>query len=79
VDGVSDLTFGEYVRLLENEQRWNKLGVQIDRGKFNEQLGRIRDIRNDVMHFDPDGIGDADLDELRRFSGFLDRLEKLTC
>ncbi|HUY32786.1 MAG TPA: CBS domain-containing protein [Pirellulales bacterium] len=78
VEGVSDLTFGEYVRLLENEERWNKLQLRIDRSKFVEQLGRIREIRNDVMHFDPDGIDEGDLGELRSFSNFLDRLEKLT-
>lgn len=78
VDGVSDLTFGEYVRLLENEERWNKLQLRIDRSKFVEQLGRIREIRNDVMHFDPDGIDEDELRELRSFSNFLDQLEKLT-
>ena len=78
VEDASDLTFGEYVRLLENEGRWQKLGLRIDRVKFNEQLARIRDIRNDVMHFDPDGIGPDDLEELRRFTGFLGRLQRVT-
>lgn len=78
VTDASDLTFGEYVRLLENEGRWQKLGLKIDRRMFTEQLRRIRDIRNDVMHFDPDGITPEELDDLRRFSVFLERLQRVT-
>lgn len=39
---------------------------------------RIRDIRNDVMHFDPDGITAEERDDLRRFSDFLERLQRVT-
>jgi phosphoribulokinase len=31
-----------------------------------ERLSKIRDIRNDVMHFHPDGISDGDLATLRQ-------------
>lgn len=78
ITDVSDLTFGEYVRLLENEGRWQKLGLKSDRRTFIEQLKRIRDIRNDVMHFDPDGITPEELGDLRRFSDFLERLQRVT-
>ena len=78
VEDASDLTFGEYVRLLENEGRWQKLSLKIDRRKFIDQLVRIRDIRNDVMHIDPDGITAEELDDLRRFSDFLERLQRVT-
>lgn len=78
VQNVSDLTFGEYVRLLENDQRWLKMELKIDRIRFVDQLKRIRDIRNDVMHFDPDGITEDALADLRRFSRFLDQLQQLT-
>lgn len=78
VEDVSDLTFGEYVRLREDEGRWQKLGLKINRRTFMEQIVRIRDIRNDVMHFDPDGITPEELDELRRFSDLLERLQRVT-
>ncbi len=65
VSGVDDLTFGEYIRLLENSDRWNRVGLPIDRVTFCKELGRVRDIRNDVMHFDPDGIPHGDLECLR--------------
>jgi hypothetical protein len=38
-------------------------------------LNKVREIRNDVMHFDPDGIPPADLEQLRDFAHFLQRLQ----
>jgi CBS domain-containing protein len=77
VSDVSDLTFGEYIRLLENGDRWNKLAISIDRATFCKQLDGVRRIRNDVMHFDPDGIPQSDLDRLRGFARFLQRLQSI--
>lgn len=77
VAGVSDLTFGEYVRLLENEKRWNKVGLALDRAEFVKRLDKIREIRNDIMHFEPEGIDDDDLKTLRDFSRFMNRLRVL--
>ena len=74
---VADLTFGEYVRLLEKPDRWERLGLQIDRNLFCQDLNKVRLIRNDVMHFDPDGVEPEDLTRLRNFAQFLKRLEKL--
>ncbi len=77
VDRVSDLTFGKYIKLLENPGRWARLEIEIDRAVFCNQLDRVRHIRNDVMHFDPDGIPDEDLDQLRHFSKFLFKLQTI--
>ena len=77
VEAASDLTFGEYLRLLENPDRWGKLGLSIDRGLFIKQLDQIRLIRNDVMHFDPDGIPDSAMDDLRKFVNFMQGLSKI--
>ena len=38
---------------------------------LTKRLDEVRRIRNDVMHFDPDGIAEKDLDTLRRFDQFL--------
>jgi CBS domain-containing protein len=78
IHDVSDLTFGEYLRLLEDPTRWDKLNLRIDRKAFTKDLDEIRRIRNDVMHFDPDGIGEDDLATLRRFVQFLQRLRQLS-
>ena len=64
VRDVSDLTLGEYARLLQKPDHWNHLGLRIDRVTFGKGLLEICRIRNDVMHFDPDGIGDGDLEKL---------------
>jgi CBS domain-containing protein len=77
VEGVSDLTFGEYVKLLENEKRWKKVGLALDRAEFVKRLIDVRDIRNDVMHFDPQGLDDEDLKTLRDFAKFMARLRTL--
>jgi predicted transcriptional regulator len=77
VESVADLTFGEYVRLLENPDRWERLNLRIDRNLFCQDLNKVRIIRNEVMHFDPDGIEPEDLVRLRNFAQFLKRLEKL--
>jgi predicted transcriptional regulator len=77
IEHVSDLTFGEYVRLLEKPERWEKCLKSLDRGVFIEQLKKVRDIRNDVMHFDPDPISEDDIQQLRRFATFLQKLLRL--
>jgi len=71
---VSDLTFGEYIRLIEPEKHWKKLDLEIDRVEFLARLNKIREVRNDVMHFDPDGLAPSDLSVLREFARFLKTL-----
>jgi predicted transcriptional regulator len=77
ITAVSDLTFGEYIRLLENEQQWQKTGLALDRIEFVRQLQTIKDIRNDIMHFEPEGLDEEDLKNLRDFSKFMSRLRTL--
>lgn len=74
IEGVSDLNFGEYIRLLENPENWKKSGLPLDRAVFCKQLDAVRIIRNDVMHFDPDGISPQDVETLREFARFLQRM-----
>jgi|HubBroStandDraft_2_1064218.scaffolds.fasta_scaffold44364_2 predicted transcriptional regulator len=77
IESVTDMTFGEYVRLLENPDRWAKLELALDRRTFVKDLEEVRGIRNDVMHFDPEGIDYSELKKLRDFAGFLQRIQKL--
>ncbi len=77
VESAADLTFGEYVRLLENTDNWTKLKLSLDRVVFTKALNDVREIRNDVMHFDPDGVADDAQKALRQFAAFLERLETL--
>jgi CBS domain-containing protein len=71
IEDVSDLTFGEYIRLLENEENWKVFGYDLDRKSICAQLEKIRRIRNDVMHFSPDGVSEDNLNLLRDMVKFL--------
>jgi len=71
INDVSDMTFGEYIRLLENPVNWSKLGIGIERSLLISQLNEVREIRNDVMHFNPEGIEEKDMGTLKRFNSFL--------
>lgn len=74
VQDVSDLTFGDYVRLIQEPSRWNRLGLRIDRTTFVKDLEKVNVIRNDVMHFDPEGITSDELDDLRKTAKFLQEI-----
>jgi CBS domain-containing protein len=73
---ISDLSFGEYMRIFQNPDLWDKLGLKIDRKSFTGKLDEIRNIRNDVMHFNPDPLDSEELPTLWNFSVFLDTLTK---
>lgn len=77
IEKVTDLTLGEYVRLLQKPECWTRIGLQFDKTEFVKELERTRDIRNDVMHFDPEGIDEDDLKHLRDHVQYLRRLRKL--
>jgi CBS domain-containing protein len=66
---AADLTIGEYQALLGDPARWERLGWLSDRKVFINALDEVRQIRNDIMHFDPDPPDtkplDAFLDWLR--------------
>jgi len=69
--------FGGYVRILQDQAAWVKVGSKLDRGTFVAYLERVRGIRNDMMHFDPDGVDVDDLKELRDFAGLLKQVKQL--
>ncbi|MGI8402703.1 MAG: CBS domain-containing protein [Gemmatimonadaceae bacterium] len=76
IQTVADLTFGEYVRLLQNPVSWSKLKLDLDRVAFVAQLDLVREIRNEIMHFDPDPVSEEDLQTLRNFKQFLQTLQQ---
>ena len=78
INGVNDLTLGEYVRIFQNPELWSKLGLQgLSRTEFASALDQVRLIRNDIMHFDPDPLGTEDLAKLTSFARFLQRLQDI--
>jgi CBS domain-containing protein len=77
IESVADLTLGEYIRLLENPDNWTKAGLTVDRKIFIRELDHVRRIRNDVMHFDPDGITEEDHKLLKHFLQFMHELRAI--
>lgn len=74
IKSLSDLTFGHYIKIIEDPKKFEKLRVNVDRSLLVSQLDEVRKIRNDVMHFDPDGITNESLELLRQTLGFLHTL-----
>ena len=77
IETVADLTFGEYLRLFQNPTYWEKLSISIDRKTFCDHLEKIKDVRNNIMHFDPDGLDEESIDTLRTFVRLLQTLSTM--
>ena len=50
-NGASDMTFGEYVKALKDEEVWSELGLPFDQGSCVATLDKVRLVRNAIMHF----------------------------
>ena len=74
INGLADLTLGGYCRILENPEHWGRLNLNIDRKEFVKHLDSVRKIRNDIMHFNPDGLSDEDINTLKASTRFLANL-----
>jgi hypothetical protein len=49
----------------------------MDRKTFISKLDKVRVVRNDVMHFEPDPLDPEDLQLLRDFAHFLARWQQI--
>ncbi|WP_280892731.1 N-6 DNA methylase [Streptomyces sp. LBL] len=58
IKGFNDLSIGDYQRVLENKEAWERVGWSLDRKIFIERLAEVRQIRNDLMHFNPKPLPD---------------------
>ena len=76
IESIDDLTFGQYIRLIEKPENWEKLKLKIERVTFIKQLNVIREIRNDIMHFDPEGITPEEKQALINMAKFLTDIRK---
>lgn len=74
-ESIDDLTFGEYIALIENPKQWERIGLKsVDRALFVQSLNEVREIRNDIMHFDPEGIDDCSKEKLKAVGDYLTKL-----
>lgn len=76
IEHIDDLNFGDYIRIIEKPEHWDKLNLSIERTHFIKQLDKVREIRNDIMHFDPDGITTEQKEDLTKMAKFLTELRK---
>ncbi|MEP3494493.1 MAG: CBS domain-containing protein [Flavobacteriaceae bacterium] len=76
IESIDDLTFGQYIRLIEKPENWTKLDLSIERNTFIKQLDTVREIRNDIMHFDPEGITSEQKEVLTNMARFLMEIKK---
>ncbi|PRP89890.1 CBS domain protein [Enhygromyxa salina] len=67
IENIASLTLGEYQRLLSHPDAWDRIDLNIDKSTFVAQLSGVRNVRNGVMHFHPDGANDDDRKQLSRF------------
>jgi CBS domain-containing protein len=71
LDGYDQLTMGDYQRILENPDCWDKLGWALDRRLFSARLKEIAQVRNNLMHFNNDPLPDDMVSMLRNFLDLL--------
>jgi predicted transcriptional regulator len=76
IEFIDDLSFGDYIFILSNPDNWDKLNLKIERSYFIKHLDKIRIIRNDIMHFDPEGITKEQKNDLNKMAKFLMELKK---
>ena len=77
IEGSGDLTIGDYHALLRKKENWDQLGLNIDRVTFVDHLDEVRQIRNGVMHFNPDGLSESETRKLRDVARFFENLARM--
>ena len=70
ISRIDDLTLGELCRLLEMPGHWEKVKLPIDKKEFMSRIHKVREIRNDVMHFRSKGLSNEDPATLLTVSRF---------
>jgi CBS domain-containing protein len=74
---VHQLTFGNCIRVLEYPENWEKLKLKMDRKIFCNELENINEIRNNVMHFNPDSITAENVSRLKDSSRMFEILQNI--
>ena len=75
IQSPSDLNFNEYIELFRKGNNWERLDLNIDKGIFTKNLENIRDIRNDIMHFNIDKVESSKIKNLRQMDKFIRSLK----
>lgn len=73
---VHDMSFGDYVALLEKPENWARLQTRMDRQITVRTLTSLNGVRNGVMHFSPDGLNSGEIEVLRRSARLFSQMVK---
>jgi len=76
IEAAMNLTFGEYVRLFQDPDAWDKLGLRADRRVFCAHLDEVRETRNAIMHFSSDPLEDKALESIENLLRWLRSLDQ---
>ena len=76
IKSPSCLTLGEFILLLQRPEIWARMNLIVDRTLFTNPLHEVREIRNEVMHFDRDRMTDTQLRTLKRAAHFMRELNE---
>ncbi|MFL1430349.1 MULTISPECIES: CBS domain-containing protein [unclassified Nocardiopsis] len=71
ISSFDDLSMGDYQRILQNTQAWEALGWPLDRKVFVRRIDELREIRNDLMHFNPDPVPEDAVHKIRHMIALL--------
>lgn len=74
ITSIDDLTFGDYIIVFGCEEQWEKLSIAAERKTFIQNLDAIRNIRNEIMHFRPEGINAAKKSQIESMVKYLRQL-----
>ena len=74
IEGASDLTLGGYHSLLGKSEHWQLLELNVDQHEFCAHLDEVRNIRNNLMHFSPEGPLPEDIAKLQNLAHFFEEL-----
>jgi len=66
ISGPHDLSIGDYKRLLESKENWDRLELYFDQKEFIRQLDEIRVIRNTLMHFSTDELDEEQVAKIQQ-------------
>jgi len=72
---VDDLTFGEYKKLFEKSENWDKINLNLlDRNVFIEKLEEIRILRNNIAHYKRKGISSEEIFSIISFTSIMQKV-----
>lgn len=71
IGSAADLSFGHYQRLLEREEVWNLCTLRVDRVETIRRLDKIRETRNEMMHYQSEAVDEGSLESIRGLAIFL--------